>query len=696
MSKFNAFHLIPQTTTRFSQTPIKRAIKLIMVGMIVGVGISTMTACQSISANDSFANPNNAEALTQSQIAHNRQPKATPIMARSGYLADIKANDDAHKKVFDTLNDTSDAVAKQRFLTALNAHLSGKHTAVSQTRLQSEPYLQDSDPNYVIDKDAASLLYSLAAWVAQMMGDRYDDGDEDSEPAYRTYDDMPDDDELWLDYRDETQGRLPYPEYNITWGEAFDDDRIQAYEEAMEGSVWEMDSCVIRYSTELDDLVSENDTLTGDDEQVIQARQDFEACMQTIKEDYPKTEDIEGYPRIYQADQMACVVRYEGWLDELLNRRTDEEIIYNEYDSIYYNYEVCSDRVFNMAEMNPEAYLNTEISESDLQSYVNKVECAEVMLADYDQLASEGVTYGNDPEAFVEGLAEFDNCKAEGVNSAYGLDEFDIEENEDAIEDNDNDNVDLEGSDSEITDSATEETNSDLENDEAVKDEEIEETEERNEYQQLLDDVYAFLHRTPAQVESVNHYYSRHITLDTLRTFDASQKQLDMVLSYTVQAPTFYSSMQLPVAMNFNDASVTLDPNALMPIMAMVSDDVPLPEDMTSNTVQFHLPETLTDELPSDVVFDALVSSLIEGYAGLDAGYFSNVDVKTDAFAKQVGANRAVKLYLGTKPSGELLGRIVKLMEQKLSAYAKANPERFADDSEVLEAINTWADINQK
>ena len=110
--------------------------------------------------------------------------------------------------------------------------------------------------------------------------------------------------------------------------------------------------------------------------------------------------------RIYQADQMACVVD-EGWLDELLNRRTDEEIIYNEYDSIYYNYEVCSDRVFNMAEMNPEAYLNTEISESDLQSYVNKVECAEAMLTDYDQLASEGVTYGNDPEAFVEGLAEF-------------------------------------------------------------------------------------------------------------------------------------------------------------------------------------------------------------------------------------------------------------------------------------------------
>ena len=149
-----------------------------------------MTACQSISANDSLANPNNAEALTQSQIAHNRQPKATPIMARSGYLADIKANDDAHKKVFDTLNDTSDAVAKQRFLTALNAHLSGKHTAVSQTRLQSEPYLQESDPNYAIDKGADSLLYSLADWVAKMMGDRYDNGDEDSEPAYRTYDDM--------------------------------------------------------------------------------------------------------------------------------------------------------------------------------------------------------------------------------------------------------------------------------------------------------------------------------------------------------------------------------------------------------------------------------------------------------------------------------------------------------------------------
>ena len=158
------------------------------------------------------------------------------------------------------------------------------------------------------------------------------------------------------------------------------------------------------------------------------------------------------------------------------------------------------------------------------------------------------------------------------------------------IEDNDNDNADLEEAIQKLR-ILQPETNSDLENDEAVKDEEIEETEERNEYQQLLDDVYAFLHRTPAQVESVNHYYSRHITLDTLRTFDASQKQLDMVLSYTVQAPTFYSSMQLPLAMNFNDASVTLDPNALMPIMAMVSDDVPLPKDMTTTRCNFIYPK---------------------------------------------------------------------------------------------------------
>ncbi|HCI76564.1 MULTISPECIES: hypothetical protein [unclassified Psychrobacter] len=196
----------------------------------------------------------------------------------------------------------------------------------------------------------------------------------------------------------------------------------------------------------------------------------------------------------------------------------------------------------------------------------------------------------------------------------------------------------------------------------------------------VIGQMLSMFHRTPEQIAASNAYQYQNLTFNSVSQYKPKQRQLQSVYSYDYVTPTISSSIQIPLAFDFNHSTVTVDPSAIMPIVALVNpENTPLPNQMTSHTVSFGLPESITAQLPPAVLYDAAIAAIQSSMAELAPEHFSAVDIRSDAFAKEVGASRAVKVYFGSKQSGEMIGKTLKYMTKSLQDYVDANPQKYPD-----------------
>ncbi|OLF37840.1 hypothetical protein BTW00_03280 [Psychrobacter sp. C 20.9] len=212
----------------------------------------------------------------------------------------------------------------------------------------------------------------------------------------------------------------------------------------------------------------------------------------------------------------------------------------------------------------------------------------------------------------------------------------------------------------------------------------------------LIGNILTMFSRTPEQIAATNAYQYQHLTFNSVSQYNPKQRQLHSVYSYDYATPTISSSIQIPVAFDFNNSSVTLDPSAIMPIVALANpENTPLPSQMASHTVSFGLPESITAQLPPAVLYDAVLNAIQSSMAELAPEHFSTVDIKGDAFAKKVGATRAVKVYFGSQQGGEMIGKTLKYVTKSLQEYVDANPEKYPDGA-ILKAALAKAQLYNK
>lgn len=212
----------------------------------------------------------------------------------------------------------------------------------------------------------------------------------------------------------------------------------------------------------------------------------------------------------------------------------------------------------------------------------------------------------------------------------------------------------------------------------------------------VIGQMLSMFHRTPEQIAATNAYQYQNLTFNSVSQYKPKQRQLQSVYSYDYMTPTLSSSIQIPLAFDFNNSSITVDPSAIMPIVALANpDNTPLPNQMASHTVNFGLPESITAQLPSAVIYDAAIAAIQSSMAELSPEHFSAVDIRDDQFAKEVGANRAVKVYFGSQQSGEMIGKVLKYMTRSLQDYVDANPEQYPDGAMLKAALEKLALYNK-
>ncbi|MGO2386908.1 MAG: hypothetical protein ACTH6Z_07210 [Psychrobacter sp.] len=204
----------------------------------------------------------------------------------------------------------------------------------------------------------------------------------------------------------------------------------------------------------------------------------------------------------------------------------------------------------------------------------------------------------------------------------------------------------------------------------------------------MVSNILDMFHRTPEQIAAKNAYQYEHLTFNSVSQYRPKQRQIQSVYSYDYATPTISSSIQIPLAFDFNNSNVVVDPSAIMPIVAFVyPENTPLPSQMASHTVSFGLPDSITAQLPPAVLYDAVINAIQSSMAELAPEHFSAVDISGDAFAKEVGATRAVKVYFGSQQSGEMIGKTLKYVTKSLQEYVDANPEKYPDGAALKKAL---------
>lgn len=212
----------------------------------------------------------------------------------------------------------------------------------------------------------------------------------------------------------------------------------------------------------------------------------------------------------------------------------------------------------------------------------------------------------------------------------------------------------------------------------------------------LIGNIFTMFHRTPEQIAASNAYQYKHLTFNSVSHYQPQKRQLQSVYSYDYLTPTIGLSIQIPLAFDFNNSKIKIDPSAIMPIVAIVNpENTPLPNQMVSHTVSFGLPESITSQLPPAVLYDAAISAIQNSMAELAPEHFSAVDIGQDRFAKEVGASRAVKVYFGSQQSGEMIGKVLKYMTQSLQQYVDTHPEKYPDGAPLKAALDKAALYNK-
>lgn len=587
--------------------------------------------------------------------------------------------------------------AKAELVRAVERHLAQERYAVSTSYYQALPM-----PNEGMDKDAESI-WTSALKVAEYK--RNPSSDPLFEP-YRTAKDYlyPEMDgvetdsnaEPYLRYDDEQSGKtVDTVSREVGMSEAYG----EVSEEIKELST-STRSCLASGSVDLDDLIKENPTITDQSAKVKKIKQQLKDCQTDFdKQARELMTKAQGYQKSDIKHLQMCVSHYQKGINDILKpNRTPKSFAdenYDRYDVVYESYRLCTNAYESNVDLEPRTYIEQGSNQRELDLFgATKVCKMEAVHAHQ----TSGKSYRHDSEFFLQRNFDSTACVDQYLHetldtdelpkSVTSLDEMRERENEQEMLTYELKYEDMGGKYRGLSGwlQAYRELKSTNKGDQAKEDKETEGTPNislppiMGSHGDMVAMMLDHLKQTPEQITAQNVYQYNNTTFTSLSHHNPTAKRSDVLWSYDFKSPTAIQSVQLPVSLDFGAGVINADVSALLPIVAVVAPKhAPLPKDVPDGQMAFKLPEELTKKIPTDVVYGSIQRGLLSAYGGLPEEKFTPIDIGGDAFAKSVGAKRAIKIELGSKELGKFLSHVAKAVAQDLKTYVDKHPEHYPD-----------------
>lgn len=546
-------------------------------------------------------------------------------------------------------------LAQHDLVTALRQHMNAERYAVSTYHYAVQPLVVSE-----IDKDSDSAFTTFIK-VMDYKDEARKTDDDASEPYMTIGDYLGDDGELgnlpYLRYDDE-QNRLTPNTITRAVGMS---EEYQAMSDEIRMLAHELEShAILSTFVGMDGFVKDNGRF---DQQAFKKHiNDFDRSFQAEANALLAT--AQGYQKQDIHQLQACATTFkQSTINTAKHIKTADDITNYGYGlySLITSVNACTHAVAGRTQLlHPYHYISNQTTKQELQQQVTLKECATHATAQNHALVQSGKDHIKHADEFNAVREEYTSCHISLAESA--MDDDDCYESHDPYSG-------VFGS-----------LRAYREMKEQDRKQGKTDTQSRDYgLSSLLSGIFK-INQTPEQVTAQNLYQYQHLSVQGLSHHEPSAKRSQHLWSIDYDSPTATYSMQLPVRADHAKGELTADVSAVLPLVALISPKhAPLPKDVPDGLMSFALPDELQKQIPTDVIYTAISDGIIAGMDGLNGEKFTPMDISQDAFAKEVGASRAIKVELGAKEMGKAYAIIAKHVGRDLHAYVDKHPEHYAD-----------------
>lgn len=546
-------------------------------------------------------------------------------------------------------------LAQHDLVTALRRHMNAERYAVSTYHYAVQPLAVSE-----IDKDSDSAFTTFIK-VMDYKDKAHKTDDDASEPYMTISDYLGEDGELgdlpYLHYDDEQNGLTPD---TVTRAVGMSEE-YQTVSDEINMLAHELENhAVLSTFLVMDGFVKDNGRF---DQQAFKKHiNDFDRSFQTNANALLTT--AQGYQKQDIHQLQACATTFkQSAINTAKHIKTTDDIT-NHGDGLFSlvtSVNACTHAITGGTRLlHPYHYISNQTTQQELQQQASAKECATHATAQNQALVQSGKDHIKHADEFNAIHEEYTSCYEPLVESA--MDDDDYYESYDPYSG-------VFGSlraYREMKEQEREQGKTDVQS---------------RDYglSSLLGGIFK-MNRTPEQVTAQNLYQYQHLSIQGLSHHEPSAKRSQHLWSIDYDSPTATYSMQLPVRADHAKGELTADVSAVLPLVALISPKhAPLPKDVPDGLMSFTLPDELQKQMPTDVIYTAISDGIIAGMDGLNGEKFTPMDISQDAFAKEVGASRAIKVEFGTKEMGKAYTIIAKHVGRDLHAYVNKHPEHYAD-----------------
>ena len=603
---------------------------------------------------------------------------------------------DSAKALFENSEQSLSYQAKEYSIKALLAYLNNERYVVSTTYSQVSPTHKSTS----IDNDADNIWTTIAK-TNEYRQNQLSSSHKDT--AFRRAVDYlyPADQDValgldlgelpYLRYDDEMANRTVNTvtrlvgmsdEYQST-NDDISDLRIQA-------------TCLSDIFDKLDQLILKNPNIDHTDKQIKALQQPLAKCQKTLNDN---AQTLLKTAQGYQIDDIKhlqqCVNTHtQGLKDIMRPNRTPKKLdgsAYEHYQALNNNYKICTQQSGHHYQLEPYRYTQGS-SEKRLQALTGIKSCYHTAWQEQQNLQKQGKSYQHHAQDYAQSYDNYAKCSIKALHDISGDDELLAFENPKDYE------VFLETLNDRLYDLDNTQQNhrysgldgwfyayKDMKSSKTTKF-----TEQNSDnaptpspfgfYGSMVSSMLDYIKKTPEQLQAQNLYQYNNSKLTSLSHYRPDQKHAQILWSFDFSSATAKQSTQLPVQVDFNQGKMIADVSAALPLLAAIDPkNAPLPKDIPDGKMFFELPENLRKQIPSDVIYQALIDGIIAGYREIESEKFTPVDISQDKFAKEIGAKRGIKLEFTTKEAGKIYAIIAKHVVWELKNYVDSHPELYPD-----------------
>lgn len=197
---------------------------------------------------------------------------------------------------------------------------------------------------------------------------------------------------------------------------------------------------------------------------------------------------------------------------------------------------------------------------------------------------------------------------------------------------------------------------------------------------------------TPEQIQVINDSYLTPQSIRYQGSYHQPSGQFSTVLEEHYQTDYKQIYKRIPVLVNLNDMSITMEPDVALP-MASILFKKTLPATLSGKSVKFTLPEPLRQNIPLPMLKDSLIKAIAQAYGDMDAEKFDELVV--DTYGQSIHASRVIKVNLSVHDMGFLVGRTLKHWSKELASIRAAHPEYIQDNSSFALTLDLLASANK-